>query len=110
VGGSEPLYVLGKDAGSNRVVVGPRDQLETSRVRIRGARLHRDAARVNSVRFRYHAPVRPCSVELDSAGGNGEREATVLLAEPVDGVAPGQLACLLDDDLIVGHGTIALDL
>jgi tRNA-specific 2-thiouridylase len=105
VGGSEPLYVLGKDAGSNRVVVGPRDQLRTSHVRIRGARLHRDAGRVNSVRLRYHAPVRPCSVELDSAGAGGE--ATVLLAEPVDGVASGQLACLMDDDLVVGHGTIA---
>jgi tRNA U34 2-thiouridine synthase MnmA/TrmU len=25
----------------------------------------------------------------------------------VDGVAPGQLACLMDGDLVVGHGTIA---
>jgi tRNA-specific 2-thiouridylase len=105
VGGSSPLYVLEKDAASNRVVVGPRDQLRTLRVRIRGARLHRDARRVNSVRLRYHAQVRPCTVELDSAGAGGE--ATVLLAEPVDGVAPGQLACLMDDDLVVGHGTIA---
>ena len=103
VGGSSPLYVLEKDASSNRVVVGSRDELRTTRVRIRGARLHRDAHRVNSVRLRSHARVRPCTVELDSAGGEG----TVLLAEPVDGVAPGQLACLMDDDLVVGHGTIA---
>jgi tRNA U34 2-thiouridine synthase MnmA/TrmU len=58
---------------------------------------------VNSVRLRYHAPLRPCTVELDRAGGEG----TVLLAEPVEGVAPGQLACLMDNDLVVGHGTIA---
>jgi tRNA-specific 2-thiouridylase len=103
VGGAEPLYVLDKDAGSNRVVVGPRDQLRTSRVRIRGARLHRDARRVNSVRLRSHAQVRPCTVELDQAEGEG----TVLLGEPVEGVAPGQLACLMDDDMVVGHGTIA---
>jgi tRNA-specific 2-thiouridylase len=103
VAGPEPLYVLKKDAEANTVMVGPRDQLETSRVRIRGARLHRESGRVNSVRLRYHAQVRPCTVELDSAGAEG----TVLLAEPVDGVAPGQVACLMDDDLVVGHGTIA---
>jgi tRNA U34 2-thiouridine synthase MnmA/TrmU len=33
-------------------------------------------------------------------------EAVVALAEPVDGAAPGQVACLLDGDLVVGHGTI----
>jgi tRNA-uridine 2-sulfurtransferase len=103
VAGSEPLYVLGKDAAANTVVVGPREQLRTSRVRIRGARLHRDPGRVNSVRLRSHAQIRPCTVELDQAEGEG----TVLLAEPVQGVAPGQLACLMDDDLVVGHGTIA---
>jgi tRNA U34 2-thiouridine synthase MnmA/TrmU len=32
---------------------------------------------------------------------------TLLLSEPVDGAAPGQLACLLRGDAIVGHGTIA---
>ncbi len=60
---------------------------------------------MNSVRLRSHAPLRPCTVELDSSGSGGE--GTVLLAEPVDGVAPGQLACLMDGDLVVGHGTIA---
>jgi tRNA U34 2-thiouridine synthase MnmA/TrmU len=29
------------------------------------------------------------------------------LAEPVDGAAPGQLACLMDGDVVVGWGTIA---
>jgi tRNA U34 2-thiouridine synthase MnmA/TrmU len=29
------------------------------------------------------------------------------LAEPVAGVAPGQLACLMEGETIVGHGTIA---
>jgi tRNA-specific 2-thiouridylase len=102
VSGASPLYVLEKDAASNRVVVGPREQLRTSRVRIRRARLHRDVHRVNSVRLRYHAQVRPCTVEMDPAGAEG----TVLLSEPVDGVAPGQVACLMDDDLVIGQGTI----
>jgi tRNA-uridine 2-sulfurtransferase len=103
VGGGEPLYVLGTDAVTNRVIAGSRDELSTRRVRIRGARLHRPAGRVDGVRLRYHAPRRECRVEV-----NGDpNEAIVALAEPVDGAAPGQVACLMDGDLIVGHGTIA---
>jgi tRNA-specific 2-thiouridylase len=102
VGGGEPLYVLRTDAATNRVVAGPREQLFTRRVRIRGARLHRPAERVDGVRLRYHSPRRAARLELNGAPS----EAVVALAEPVDGAAPGQVACLLDGDLIVGHGTI----
>ena len=34
------------------------------------------------------------------------RELSLELDEPVDGAAPGQLACLMDGDLVVGWGTI----
>ncbi|MDX6605890.1 MAG: tRNA-uridine 2-sulfurtransferase [Solirubrobacterales bacterium] len=103
VGGGEPLYVLGTDAPMNRVIAGGREQLATRRVRIRGATLHRPAGRVDGVRLRYHSPRRDCRLELDG----DPNEAIVALAEPVDGAAPGQVACLLDGDLVVGHGTIA---
>jgi tRNA U34 2-thiouridine synthase MnmA/TrmU len=57
---------------------------------------------VDGVRLRYHSALRPCRVEsLDSDGG-----ATLALEEPADAVAPGQVACLMDGDLVVGHGTI----
>ena len=103
VGGGEPLYVLASDSATNRVVAGSRDQLATTRIRIRDAKLHRPAERVDGVRLRYHSPRRQCRVEV-----NGDpREAIVALTEPVDRVAPGQVACLLDGDLVVGHGTIA---
>ncbi|HSD25500.1 MAG TPA: tRNA 2-thiouridine(34) synthase MnmA [Solirubrobacterales bacterium] len=103
MGGGEPLYVLGTDAAANRVIAGPRGELATRRVRIRGARLHRPAARVDGVRLRSHAPRRDCRLEV-----NGDAsEAIVALAEPVDGAAPGQVACLLDGDLVVGHGFIS---
>jgi tRNA (5-methylaminomethyl-2-thiouridylate)-methyltransferase len=102
VGGGEPLYVLGTDAAANRVIAGRREDLATRRVRIRGATLHRAADRVDGVRLRYHSPKRDCRLEV-----NGDpSEAVVALAEPVDRAAPGQLACLLDGDLVVGHGTI----
>jgi tRNA U34 2-thiouridine synthase MnmA/TrmU len=39
---------------------------------------------------------------------NGDpAEAVLALSEPVDGVAPGQVACLMDGDLVIGHATIA---
>ena len=102
VGGGQPLYVLGTDAVANTVIAGPREQLATRRIRISGAKLHRPAERVDGVRLRYHAPKRDCRVEL-----NGDpNEAVVALAEPVDGAAPGQVACLMDGDLVVGHGKI----
>jgi tRNA-specific 2-thiouridylase len=103
VGGREPLYVLGTDAATNTVIAGPRGELSTRRVRIRGARLHRAPERVDGVRLRYHSPRRDCRLEVNGDPG----EAIVALAEPVDGAAPGQVACLLDGDLVVGHGTIA---
>jgi tRNA-specific 2-thiouridylase len=102
---TEPLYVLDKDAAGNRVVVGPREQLLTDLVRVRGARLHRDGARVDRVKLRYRSKPLPARIN-DSLAAGRHRELTVALDEPVAGAAPGQLACLMDGELIVGWGTI----
>jgi tRNA-uridine 2-sulfurtransferase len=106
LGGGPPLYVLQTDRRARRVVVGPREALATTRVRVRGAALHRDAARVNAVRLRYHAAPVPCRIDGDNAAGHHD-ELWLELAHPVPGAAPGQVACLLDGDLVVGHGWIA---
>ena len=100
-----PLFVLDKEAEHNRVVVGPRSALRSSRVALRGVRLRREGARVSRVKLRYRsAPLLGRVVEnLDS--GN-HPVATIELQEPVDSAAPGQLACLMDGDLVVGWGTI----
>jgi tRNA-uridine 2-sulfurtransferase len=98
----EPLYVLDKQAASNRVVIGPRAALATTRVPVRGARLHRPAERVDGVKLRYHsAPLRARVTGADRA------RMTLELHEPVAGAAPGQLACLMDGELVVGWGTIS---
>src|SRR4051812_22489884 len=57
---SEPLYVLKRDAETNRVVVGPKDALATRRVRLEEATMHRAAADVETVRLRYHAEPLAC--------------------------------------------------
>ncbi len=102
----EPLYVLDKDPAGRRVIVGPRSALRTSRVAVRGARLHRSGSRVNQVKLRYRS--RPLRARLagDPAAGR-HRALSVELADPVEGAAPGQLACLMDGELVVGWGTIA---
>ncbi len=101
----EPLYVLDKDAASGRVTVGPRRALGTSKVAVRGARLHRDGARVDRVKLRYRS--RPVRARLAGDPAPGRHQSLAIeLDESVDGAAPGQLACLMDGDLVVGWGTI----
>ena len=105
VANGEPLYVLGRDAAANTVTVGRREELATTRVRLRGARLHRESARADRVKLRYHARSIACRVSAAPAGEHAELELE--LGEPAYGVAPGQTACLLDGDLVVGRATIA---
>jgi tRNA-uridine 2-sulfurtransferase len=102
----QPLYVLDKEAETNRVIVGPRAALRTASVLVRNARLRRDAARVDHVKLRYRSRPVPCRIAGSADPG---RHATLELelSEPVDAAAPGQLACLMDGDLVVGWGTIA---
>ncbi len=105
VAAGEPLYVLGSDATTNRVTVGDHGELAQTTVRLRGARLHRESARADRVKLRYHSRSIRCRV---SAAPPGEHDELALeLDEPAYGVAPGQTACLLDGDLVVGRATIA---
>jgi tRNA-specific 2-thiouridylase len=102
VAAGSPLYVLATDASRNRVVVGPRHQLAARRVEVRGVELHRAPARVDSVKLRYRSEPVSCRVEYDFSGA-----VTLLLDEPASGVAPGQTACLMERDRVIGYGTIA---
>jgi tRNA-specific 2-thiouridylase len=104
VSGADPLYVLAKDASANRVLVGTRAELERSNVHVRDAVLYRPGARVDGVRIRHHSRRLACRT-ADLGAGTHER-ARIELDEPADSVAPGQTACLMDGDLVVGHATI----
>jgi tRNA-uridine 2-sulfurtransferase len=99
---SEPLYVLEKDAESGTVTVGPRAALAAATVRLEDVRLHRSPEAVELVRLRYHATPLPCRARPIAAGALELR-----LDEPASSAAPGQLACLMRDDCVVGEGTIA---
>jgi tRNA-uridine 2-sulfurtransferase len=96
----QPLYVLDKNAETGRVTVGPREALQTARVRLEGVRLHRPREAVDAVRLRYRSAPIPCRVRDN--GGQLELE----LERPGTDVAPGQLACLMRGESVVGEGTI----
>ena len=110
VAATEPLYVLSKDARRNRVVVGPRQSLAARDVAVAPARLHRPATSADSVRLRYHSPAVPCDVRGaagETPGRGHHPELSLRLGREVRAPAPGQTACLMRDDLVVGWGTIA---
>ena len=104
VAGPEPLYVLRKD--DNRVVVGPKRSLATASVSVAGAMLLRDGREVDSVKLRYRSRPAPCTVEGGPPAGR-HRTLTLELDEPAHGVAPGQTACLMRGDAVIGFATIA---
>ncbi len=104
--GGEPLYVVDKDASGNRVVVGKRQELQREHVRLRSVTLHRDGARVDRVKLRYRSTPLPAGL-IASAPPGHHALLELALREPAHGVAAGQLACLMDGELIVGWGTIA---
>jgi len=112
VASGEPLYVVHLDAGSARVVVGPREALETRRIFLRDVNWLGDApltaippagldvqARVRSAR-----PPRPA--RLHHRAG----VTTVELGEGESGIAPGQACVLYDgesgDARVLGGGFI----
>jgi tRNA-uridine 2-sulfurtransferase len=102
---NEPGYVVATDAAANTVTVGTREDLETRRIHVRDATLHREGTRVDNVRLRYHSDTLPATV---GAAAPGRHKALELqLSEPFDAAAPGQTAVLMDGETIVGHGTIA---
>jgi tRNA-uridine 2-sulfurtransferase len=98
---AEPLYVLEKDAKKNRVIVGPKEALATHRVPLENTTLHRPPQEVETVRLRYHAKPLACRVQVQDDGS-----IELELDESANGVAPGQLACLMRQDRVVGEGTI----
>jgi tRNA-uridine 2-sulfurtransferase len=104
VAAAEPLYVLRKH--ESRVVVGPKRSLATTSVSVAGAMLLRDASEVDSVKLRYRSRPVACTIQGDPPAGR-HRTLTLELDEPAHGVAPGQTACLMRGDAVIGFASIA---
>ena len=98
VTGREPLYALRTDADTNTLVVGPRASLACKEVEVRG-RLYVPIERVRA-QLRYRSDAAPALVVPRQGGFRLE------LDEPVEAVAPGQVAALYDGDVVVGSGVV----
>jgi tRNA-uridine 2-sulfurtransferase len=112
IAAAEPLYVVKLDAATRQVIVGPREALQTSTIRLRDMNWLGDqpieAAGAEgmpvAVRVRSSRPPRPAT--LFWRDGN----ALVELPQGEEGVAPGQ-ACVIYDDVstrarVLGGGVI----
>ena len=106
IGGQpEPLYVVGIDAATAEVRVGPRRLLAVSSARI---------VETNQIGPLPDAPLlakvrslaKPVPVALEGPLGDGT-STTIRFASPEYGVAPGQAAVLYAGDRVVGGGWIA---
>jgi tRNA-specific 2-thiouridylase len=98
VSAARPLYAVSTDAATNTLVVGPREALARTLLRVLG-RLYVPVDRA-SVKVRYRAAAVPATVGPVDGGFRLE------LDEPVHGVAPGQTAVLYEDDVVVGAGRL----
>ena len=93
-----PLFVLGTQAKTNRVVAGPERALARHNVSARG-RLYLPLERAEA-KLRYRSPALPAEVEPTARGFR------LRLLEPAFAVAPGQAAVLYDDDAVAGFGLV----
>ena len=95
----------GQGRAANRVVVGSR--AEPRRDAGRAQRCAPVPGRRTSRRREPSLSIGPCRLLARGAPAAGEHDLLARCGEPVHGVAPGQTACLLEGDKVLGHGTIA---
>jgi tRNA-specific 2-thiouridylase len=98
VGTGKPLYVLRTERATNTVVVGPREELEITKIEARGE-LYVPVTSAQA-KLRYRSQAVPASVERTEDG------FALTLETPASAVAHGQVAALYDDDAVVGAGVI----
>ena len=112
VAAGAPLYVVRLDAGSRRVVVGPREALRTSRIRLRDVnwlgdgKIEQALGRQVFVKVRSTRAPQPAWLRAGLGGG-----IEVELIEGEDGVSPGQACAFYDaaegQARVLGGGMIA---
>jgi tRNA-specific 2-thiouridylase len=99
VAAAEPLYALRADPATNTLVVGPRASLGLRHVAAAGR--HYVPVLRAQAKLRYRS--RPVLATVEAVEDGFELE----LDEPVEAVAPGQVAVLYDGGAVVGAGVIS---
>ncbi|MED5544230.1 MAG: tRNA 2-thiouridine(34) synthase MnmA [Pseudomonadota bacterium] len=106
IGGQpEPLYVVGIDAPSRRVLVGPRHLLAVASARIIETNRIGPLPAGTPLTAKVRSLAKPVPVTLEGPLGEGA-ETTLRFANPEYGVAPGQAAVIYAGERVVGGGWI----
>jgi tRNA-specific 2-thiouridylase len=103
-GNAEPLFVLGLDAASARVTVGPRAALATRHVHLREVNWLAPAAAPFDCAVKVRSTRPPVSARVTPLSNN---RADVELLAPEESVAPGQGCVFYDGSRVLGGGWIA---
>ncbi|HCO46770.1 MAG TPA: tRNA 2-thiouridine(34) synthase MnmA, partial [Erythrobacter sp.] len=105
IGGQpEPLYVVGIDAASAQVRVGPKRMLAVTAAQIIETNRIGPLPDV-PLTAKVRSLAKPVPVTLEGSLGNGA-EVAIRFADPEFGVAPGQAAVLYAGERVVGGGWI----
>ncbi|MFB8788120.1 MAG: tRNA 2-thiouridine(34) synthase MnmA [Potamolinea sp.] len=105
IAAAEPLYVIGLDAGRNRVIVGDRTSAtnpECTVCRVNWVSIATPTTPIRaSVQVRYRSPAAPANViPLE------DNRLKIVFDEPQFSITPGQAAVFYDGDIVLGGGII----
>ncbi|MBD2099011.1 tRNA 2-thiouridine(34) synthase MnmA [Trichocoleus sp. FACHB-591] len=108
IAAAQPLYVIGLDAGRNRVIVGERTEAQHAECTVQRVNWVAIAAPATPIRaevqIRYRSPAVPVTViPLDQDGSD---RVKLVFDEPQFSVTPGQAAVWYDGDVVLGGGII----
>ena len=100
-GAHEPHFVLDIKPKTNQIIVGTREKLEVNAFKVKQINLFEDLTEFDcQVKVRYRTRAVPCHVKIE------EEKASVVLSEPVFGLAKGQAAAFYDGKRLLGGGLI----
>ena len=105
IAAAAPLYVIGLDAGRNRVIVGDRtsaNQQECTLAQVNWVSIAQATAPIRAdVQVRYRSPAVPVTVIPLEAS-----RVKLVFDEPQFSITPGQAAVWYDGDIVLGGGII----
>jgi tRNA-specific 2-thiouridylase len=105
IAAAEPLFVLGKDAARNALIVGPREALGARELTARGVNWMAGQAPTAplAAQVKIRSKAAPAAAVVTADGDT----AKVRFDEPVFGATPGQAAVFYDGETCLGGGIIA---
>ena len=96
-----PHYVLKIIPEKNQIVVGKKEDLETTKIRLKDLNMFEEKKVFEaSIKVRYRMPKIPCFAKIK------DNFADVLMYQGVYGVAPGQAGVFYEGDKVLGGGWI----